>query len=443
MIIRGDIELKENDVAGSVATLAQAVDRWRELDDPAGLGDALRTQGMTDLFRGELDAAATAICEARDCFRSVDDRRGEAAALQNLAWIAFYRGNLDESEARLHESATAFAEVGDWGGLGWALGLLAWVRFNQGNLDEAERLASDVLQESRDVSNRWAAGIMQVLLANVALWRGQSAVAVDRAEGALEVFRDLEDAWGETQALAPMARALALLGRQREAREAMDAMTSAATSVPDSAVSLFPVMVRFHIAIHTGAADVPMTAEQVTRTIEGGAGILAEHNTLRAVAVLQGGNAREAASALEAVHATMTEEGPSVAAGAALALAYDACGRAEEALRLCDDLADRSVTYLDHLQVAMGRAFALVQLGDRPGAEQSLWRALEIADRTDSRLDQAIARLARARAWEAMGRADADEAAHEAAARLESLGLDAPGWNTAFTLAATGGTGST
>jgi class 3 adenylate cyclase/tetratricopeptide (TPR) repeat protein len=443
MIIRGDIELKENDVAGSVATLAQAVDRWRELDDPAGLGDALRTQGMTDLFRGELDAAATAICEARDCFRSVDDRRGEAAALQNLAWIAFYRGDLDESEARLHESATAFAEVGDWGGLGWALGLLAWVRFNQGNLDEAERLASDVLQESRDISNRWAAGIMQVLLANVALWRGQSAVAVERAEGALEVFRDLDDAWGETQALAPMARALALLGRQREAHDAMEAMTSAARNVPDSAVGLFPVMVQFHIAIHTGAADVTMTASQVDQAVEGGAGILAEHNTLRAVAVLQGGNPREAASALEAVHATTTEEGPGVAAGAALALAYDACGRAEEALRLCDDLADRCVTYLDHLQVAIARAFALVQLGDRPGAEQSLWRALEIADRTDSRLDQAIARLARARAWEAMGRPDADEAAHEAAARLESLALDAPGWNTAFTLAATGGTGPT
>ena len=443
LIIRGDIELKENDVAGSVATLAQAVDRWRELDDPAGLGDALRTQGMTDLFRGELDAAAKTIGEALDCFRSVEDRRGEAAALQNLAWIAFYRGDLDESEARLHESATAFAEVGDWGGLGWALGLLAWVRFNQGNLDEAERLASDVLEESRDVSNRWASGIMQVLLANIALWRGRSTVAVERAEGALTVFRDLDDAWGETQSLAPLARALACLGRSREADETVDAMTSAGTRVPDSAVGLFPVMVRLHIAVHKGAPDAPSTADEVTAAVDHGAGILAEHATLRALAVLQTGNAEEAVAALEAVHATTTEEGPGAAAGAALALAYDACGRAEEALRLCDGLADGAVTYLDHLQVALGRAFALVQLGDLPGAEQSFWRALEIADRTDSRLDQAIARLARARAWEEMGRADADEAAREAAARLESLGLEATGWDTAFRLAATGGAAPT
>jgi tetratricopeptide (TPR) repeat protein len=199
------------------------------------------------------------------------------------------------------------------------------------------------------------------------------------------------------------------------------------------------VLVRLHVSIHIGAADVPTAAEEVNRAIEGGAGILAEHNTLRAVAVLQKGNAREAASALEAVHATTSEEGPGAAAGAALALAYDACGRAEEALRLGDDLADRAVTYLDHLQVALGRAFALVQLGDLPGAEQSLWRALEIADRTDSRLDQAVARLARAQAWKAMGRDDADEAAREAAARLEGLGLEVPGWRTAFTMAATGG----
>ncbi|MGH9032327.1 MAG: ATP-binding protein, partial [Acidimicrobiia bacterium] len=439
LIIRGDIEMKENDVAGSVATLAEAVERWRDLDDPGGLGDALRTQGMTDLFRGEFDTAAKSICEALDCFRSVDDRRGEAAALQNLAWIAFYRGELAESEARLNESASAFAEVGDWGGLGWALGLLAWVRFNQGDLDEAERLATDVLEESRDIDNRWASAIMQVLLANIALWRGESHAAVERADGALELFRDMDDAWGMIQSLAPRARALACLGRLPDAERTIDEMAEVVTRVPDATIRVFPEVCRVSIAVHVGAGDAHSISNELDGNTEGTDNILAEVRTAHAMATLQSGDARAAASALEAVRATTTQDGPAVAAGAALALAYDACGRAEEAVRICDDLADQAVTYLDHLELALARGFAQVQLGDTAGAEQCFWRGLEIADRTESRLDQAVARLARARAWAAMGRSDTGDAEHEADARLEALGIDATGWDTVFRMAIAGG----
>ena len=439
LIIRGDIEQKENDIAGSVATLAEAVERWRALDDRGGLGDALRTQGMTDLFRGELDAAAKAICEALDCFRSIDDRRGEAAALQNLAWIAFYRGELADAEARLNESASAFAEVGDWGGLGWALGLLAWVRFNQGDLDEAERLATDVLEESRDIDNRWASAIMQVLLANVALWRGASHAAVERAEGALELFRDMDDAWGILQSLAPRARALACLGRLSDADQTIDEMAEVSVRVPDATIREFPQVCRVSVAVHAGAADALATSTEFDGHAESSDNILAERGTVHALAVLQSGDAAAAVRTLETVRATTTQDGPAVAAGAALALAYDACGRADDAVRVCDELSDKAVTYLDHLQLALARGFAQVQLGDTAGAEQCFWRGLEIADRTESRLDQAVARLARARAWAAMGRGDAGDAEHEAAARLEALGVDAAGWETTFRMAVAGG----
>jgi class 3 adenylate cyclase/tetratricopeptide (TPR) repeat protein len=437
--IRGDLELKENDVAASMATLAQAVQRWRELEDPAGLADALRLQGMTEMFRGELDAADEAISEALECFRSVADRRGEAASLQNLAWIAFYRGHLDVAEARLNESTTAFAEIGDWGGLGWALGLMAWVRFNQGDLEEAEKIARDVLREASDVGNRWASGIMQVLLANVGLWRGQTTDAVEQAEAARTVFCELEDAWGELQALAPMARALACLGRGGEARDALDAMAAAVTRMPDNAIRQFPAVVRANIAVHSGAADARDAAEQIVVLTEAD-GLAFEQRTIRGLAALQAGEVAEAIATLEQTRMATNTRGPGAAAGAALALAYGADGRASDAVALCAEIADAAVTYLDHLQLALARGFALVQQGDLPGAEQAFWRALEIADRSDSRLDQAVARLARARAWEAMARPDADEASREAAARLDALDLQSPGWDNVFKLAASAGT---
>lgn len=438
LIIRGDVELKENDVAASVATLDEAVERWRALDDPGGLGDALRTKGMTDLFRGELDAAAKAIGEALDCFRSVEDRRGEAAALQNLAWIAFYRGELAESETRLNESASAFAEVGDWGGLGWALGLLAWVRYNQGDLDEAERLATDVLAESREIDNRWASAIMQVLLANVALWRGASHAAVEQAEGALELFRELDDPWGVLQSQAPLCRALACLGRIPDAERVIGEMSETATRVPDSTIRQFPRVCRASVALHTGTGDAREIAIEIAAVTDGTDSILAEQGTLHALALLQSGDPRAAAATLETVRAGITQDGPAAAAGAALALAHAAGGQAEAARRVCDELSERAVTYLDQLYFALARGFALTQTGDAPGAEQCFWRALEIADRSESRLDQALARLARARAWAALGRTDTGDTQREAAARLESLGLEATTWDRVFRLAAAG-----
>jgi tetratricopeptide (TPR) repeat protein len=213
-------------------------------------------------------------------------------------------------------------------------------------------------------------------------------------------------------------------------------MCTAAGRVPDSAIRQFPVTVRAQIALQTGSGEALAVIQDEAMSAEGGDGILAEQGTLRAVAALQAGRVPEAVSALEAVFATTTAKGPRAAAGAALALAYDTCGRAADAVRVCDDISENAVTYLDHLQIALARGFALVQLGDPAGAEQAFWRALEIADQSDSVLDQAVSRLARQIAWEAMGRSDVDWARDEARSALAAVGVDAPGWDTTFRLSA-------
>jgi tetratricopeptide (TPR) repeat protein len=96
-------------------------------------------------------------------------------------------------------------------------------------------------------------------------------------------------------------------------------------------------------------------------------------------------------------------------------------------------------TYLDRLQALLGRGFALGQLGRTDEALATFDAAIAAVDATDARLDQALARLARAHALTAANHADADTALAEARARLGSLGIAAPGWETAYSLAATGG----
>jgi len=439
LTVRGDVEAKESDFDGAIATLREAVRCWRDLPDAKGLAGALRLEGMTHLFRGELDDAERSIDEALVAFRSVSDRRGEAWALQNLAWIAFTRGQTTVADERLHESAALFADIGDWGGLGWALGLLAWIRYNQGRLDEAERLAGQVLEEATELANPWAAGVMQVLLASIALWRGRSHDAVRLATEARAIFAELQDPWGEMQSLAPLARAQACLGHFDDANRTLDALAEVTARVADVNMRDMDLLIRCHLAVQRGDAFATASTEDALRRFgESQALGVDELRTITGLALVQAGRADEAVELLEEAHRASLEEGRGAAAGAARALALDAVGRADEARALCEELRDDAVTYLDAMQTELALGFALVQQGELEPARTAFDRAVAFVDAGESRLDQAVARLARAVATETAGAADAPAARREAGTRLDALGIEAPGWETAFALAARG-----
>jgi hypothetical protein len=87
----------------------------------------------------------------------------------------------------------------------------------------------------------------------------------------------------------------------------------------------------------------------------------------------------------------------------------------------------------------MARGLACAQLGDEACAREACATALALADGTESPLDQALARLAHAHALAALDDSEADEVGAEARARLDTLGVPARGWETAFRLAASGG----
>jgi class 3 adenylate cyclase/tetratricopeptide (TPR) repeat protein len=439
LTVRGDVEAKENDFESSIATLRDAVGRWRELDDPAGLADALRLEGMTHLFRGELDESERAISEARASFGAVGDRRGEAWAIQNLAWIAFTRGHTKLADERLHQSASMFADIGDWGGLGWALGLLAWIRYNQGRLEESERLATQVLEEAVELAQPWAGAVMRVLLASIALWRGRSHQAVELGTAARATFAELPDPWGEMQALAPVSRAHACLGRFDDAYRTLDELAQVVQRVADVNMREMDSVIRCHLAVHKGDADALATTQAAWERFWGD-DVLGydEMRTVRGLALLQAGRTAEAVTELEAAHEAAREEGRGAASGVARALALDGAGRGEEARALCEELRGETVTYLDETQFELALGFALVQQGEVEPAGAAFDRAVRIVDASESRLDQAVTRLARAVAWEAIGAPDAPVARHEAVTRLDALGIDAAGWETAFGLAAHG-----
>ncbi len=419
--VLGDVQYKEGDLAASAKSLDEAVERWRDLSDPRGLGDALRFRGLTGLFSGDPDAAAVYIEEALEIFLSIGHRRGEAWALQNLAWISFVRGHSEEAERRLDASASAFGELGDWGGMSWALGLLAWVRFTQGRLEESAVLAERILQEATELGNRWAAGIMQVLLANVSLWRGEPDRAIELATESRAVFQELGDAWGELQSVGPAALALNASMRTNDAQAMLDAADIVAAHVPDMSMQVATVL-RTALTVQVGdPRGYELAAAMFDELSSSDDRFLTdEQHTLWGLAQLQHGDIAGALATLLPGLERATNRGPRAAASVALAYALVAGDEAQEALDICSAAESLTVTFIDRYRLEIGRGFAHHRLGHHPEATAALERAAEIVNATHSPLDQFVVRLARA----ALDRqAPVDE-------------QRAIGWETAFALMA-------
>jgi class 3 adenylate cyclase/tetratricopeptide (TPR) repeat protein len=419
----GELHQMKGDYQQAFATIEEALALWRELGDDHGLATALRTQGRTAMFHGNLTQAEADCTEALALYRTLHDRRGEAWALQNLATISFFRGDAAMAEQRLSAAGEMFHDLNDWGGLNWSWAILAWTRFIQGRSVEAEEIATAQLPESEARGDAYVSGILEMLLGNLAMWDGRSGVAVERARRAVSRFRLLDDPWAITTSRGVELRAQIALGEIDEALAQIDEAAGAAESAT--------LTLRAQVLVQLGAPEALAEALH-QQASQSGMGFASELRRTLGLALLQAGRIPEALAELEAV-AEPPSAGP--ADRAALALGYAAAGRTSDVHALA--AGEPEGTYLDRLQLGLADAFARLRDGDAP-APAAFDALLSGIDATESRLDQAIVRLARAIAWRALGRDDTPAAEREANARLASLGIEARGWVTVFT-AATGG----
>ena len=432
----GEAAIGAYDVAE--ATFGEALTLWRALDDDSGAANVLRGLGMTHLFRGDLEQAERFVSEALGSFRSSGNQRGAAWALQNLAWISFTHGNIPRAENRLEESADLFGELGDWGGLSWAYGLLAFVRYNQGRLDEAAAIAEHISIEGRETGNRWAVGMMDVLLANVALWSGRTRECVERGNDAVELFRDIGDRWGEVMATASLVRAHAELGNDVEYASTLARYYDVARAMPDEGMRSIPALVEATVNLQRGdAAEAVKVLEAVVPANENELGA-ADTAAAIGLARLQLGDVDGAIEALEGPYEIATDDGPKLAVGCRLALAYAVAHRCDDARKVLGEMNERSGgTYSDRMIALWAESLVHVQTGSGDG-RGSVDAAHAIATATDARLEHAIAALARACVLEALGDEEAPETRDDAERQLLSLGVTGTGWRRVFELALEG-----
>jgi class 3 adenylate cyclase/tetratricopeptide (TPR) repeat protein len=438
LLVQGHILQTEGDLAGSAASLDDAIAGFRALEDHRGEAEALSMRGMTSLFAGRADEAEASIHEALDVFRTLGATREEAWALWNLAWISFEQGRLQQAEERLDESARAFTEAADWGGLKWAHGLLGFVKFFQGKRKEAGEIVAHVLHKIAESGDRWAHGMVLVLQANIRQWEGRTAEAVEPATEAMRMFEGIADIRGQGLSYATLGRVLVASGRVQEAFALFD---RADEELPPTDFLQDMSLPRAGAGTHIGDSAVAMAALQQLREAPELPGdmIHSEARTLLGLATLQSGDVGGALAHAEAAVDTAVADGGRANALALLTLCLAAAGRPSAAVEAHDRLVAVDVrTYLDSMLGLVGRAGALVQAGDEAGARAAYDEAQRVVDGTGDRVHQATVRLARARGLEALGADDAPTVLRDAQSRLDQLGITARGWDTVFRLGASG-----
>ena len=255
----GTIAHMQGDLPSARRELDAAIALFPELDEPRRLAHALRERGFAECFGGSLPGPRLPRPGDADLPRH---RRRPRPRLDASA-VGVGRlpgGRFRRRRGQLLEAKEIFEELGDRGGVSWAAGLRAWVAYFQRRFDEAEELALSVESEPRRWGDSWPSLMMQTLLANMRLWTGRLADAEQFAERALDGFRAMDDRYGIMQALAPLNRARAGLGKQADVRRGVEESIALGHTFGELSMALQGAA---GVAMHLGLRAGIELAEQV------------------------------------------------------------------------------------------------------------------------------------------------------------------------------------
>lgn len=432
----GEIHIAADDLTAAVVPLADSLEQFEALGDHAEVAETLRLRGMVSLFAGEHEAADRDLEHARRIFAELGDSAGVGWCLQNLAWLSFESGLVDEATDRVTRAIELFGDVDDEAGLSFAKGLMAFIHFHEGRGDQAEILASEVLEDAHDRGERFGEAMMNLLLASVSLWSGRVRTAITVATDAKSIFQQIESEYGEIQALGLLGRAHAAMGDLVASREALEQCLAKAEAGVVVQLRTFARLVHAGAAVQLGDPVAALAHLNKVEARPDGRRVIGsvDLEVTAALATLQQGDAVAALRALESVDSEDAEVRWYL--DSVLALAHCSVGNVEEAATHATRVLGASrATYLDRRTASLALALSYARRGERVEMEQAFSDALAAVDATESRLSQALARLARAVAYEVIGDSQADAYHLEAGSLLADIGVEPDGWEDAFRVA--------
>lgn len=148
--VRGIVSLAQDDVAGALSNLDDALLLARDLDEPWLLATSLLNVGIAKIAAGKTGEARTAIGEALREYTEMGDERFRARSLGYLGWAALVDGDTERAEGLYAQSLAVFGALGEAKGIAEALTGLATAAVSRGLPTRAAQLggAAERLRES-------------------------------------------------------------------------------------------------------------------------------------------------------------------------------------------------------------------------------------------------------------------------------------------------------
>lgn len=202
--------------------------RWLEatlalqLDDSGAAARSARARALTSagyLARRQSDykRATARYGEALDLYRAVDDPGGIGAALTGMGNVAYALGQYTRATSLHAEALSAWRGVGRLQGVSIALGNLGRVAFKQGDDARAQDLLEKTLTLKRQLADPWGIAGASTSLARIAIRRGDYGRATNLLEESLALKATLGDKHGRVTALSLLGRLAFLQGDQQRA----------------------------------------------------------------------------------------------------------------------------------------------------------------------------------------------------------------------------------
>jgi predicted ATPase len=158
-----------------------------------GIARAHIALGLVAKQEGARDEQHRHLAEALARFRQLDDPSWLALALANCGEMALSDGDLERSNALEEEALSIYRSIGLEWGIALVLCDLGDVAFAQGNHTRAGKLLAESLALSWAQRDRWRAAVTMTVLACLVTEAGNARAAA-RLLGAAEQFRDIAGA---------------------------------------------------------------------------------------------------------------------------------------------------------------------------------------------------------------------------------------------------------
>ena len=144
---------------------------WRELDstNKVALADTLDLLGELATEEGDYTTAPRLFEEALDIFKELEDPRGVGDMLMQLGWAYMRMGRYNEVAPRMEEALGLFREIGHVSLLGFTLAGLGELAIRQRQYERATQLLEESLAIRKQHGHKWGIGATLGALGWVAL----------------------------------------------------------------------------------------------------------------------------------------------------------------------------------------------------------------------------------------------------------------------------------